>query len=880
MTKPGAKYVRTLLAGSLLMGGAVVSSLAVGVLPAGAAAQTVTDCSGSPLDSGSLPHAVATAASGDTIAFAEGLSCPPTSPILLTSTIVIDKNLTITGPGPTLMAVSGGNAVGVLQVELDTVAISGLTIEDGSAEFGAGIDSSGNLTVTDSTVSDNSTTGTLGTTGSDHFGGGILTRNGSLTVVDSTVSGNVAPSAAPSCEFEGAPAICPITGTGGGIASVGSQTTVTDSTLSDDSAGSGGGGIWTNGGTLTVTGSTVSGDSTSGYAPYTYGYGGGIDSAPVYPDNVPGNGTVHISDSTVSDNSAATGGGGIASGGIFSDGTISSGSLTVTNTTVSGNSSGGGVDNLGGGTTLAATIVAGNSGSDCSGTVTDGGYNLDDDGSCRFSGTSLSATPSGLDPTGLQDNGGPTQTVALEPGSPAIGRVTDPSDCPPADQRAGANTVPCDAGAVNTDADPSLATSAGAGGTLGSVDLEDTGTLSGGSDPTGSLTFDLYDPGDADCTGTPTYTQVVPVSGDGSYPTSNSTPADAIGTWNWTAHYSGNADNVPATTSCNADPVTVRGPGSVSLVALVTLPATSGPVGYQATVSGTGPTPTGSVTISDGQGGSCTIASLGSGSGGCAIDESASLSPYTVTASYSGDNDYFPSAGTITVSGAVSTDGTATTSTDQVTATATGGTDGVDTVGEAQYGTDPVGSLTDGTNYFDVDASPHNTFSRVVVQDCNDATTSTLLTWWNPSADGGEGAWQPVVGDPGPTYAPGPPACVSASLDDTTSPSVSQLNGTVFGASTVTHLTVTTSYLPGGARGVPYSTRLTAFSGNAPYTWKLAAGKLPKGLKLNKRTGVIAGTPNKSSESSTFTVEVLDTKTKTKPKTQHTATAVLTIPIS
>jgi hypothetical protein len=54
--------------------------------------------------------------------------------------------------------------------------------------------------------------------------------------------------------------------------------------------------------------------------------------------------------------------------------------------------------------------------------VTDGGYNLDDDGSCGFTvvNHSLSNTASGLDPTGLHANGGPTPTIALLHGSAAI----------------------------------------------------------------------------------------------------------------------------------------------------------------------------------------------------------------------------------------------------------------------------------------------------------------------------------------------------------------------------------------------------------------------------------------------------------------------------
>ena len=72
--------------------------------------------------------------------------------------------------------------------------------------------------------------------------------------------------------------------------------------------------------------------------------------------------------------------------------------------------------------TIGATIVANStSGNDCFlqgvSSFTDDGYNLDDDGTCGFTSTGdQSDTPAGLDPSGLQNNGGPTQTVALEGG--------------------------------------------------------------------------------------------------------------------------------------------------------------------------------------------------------------------------------------------------------------------------------------------------------------------------------------------------------------------------------------------------------------------------------------------------------------------------------
>ena len=78
--------------------------------------------------------------------------------------------------------------------------------------------------------------------------------------------------------------------------------------------------------------------------------------------------------------------------------------------------------------------------------------------------------------------------------------------------------------------------------------------------------------------------------------------------------------------------------------------ATPGPVSYSVAVSGSGATPTGSVVVADGSGGSCTITSLTNGSGSCSINEAASSTPYSVTAEYYGDVNYATAGGTTTES--------------------------------------------------------------------------------------------------------------------------------------------------------------------------------------------------------------------------------------
>ena len=69
-------------------------------------------------------------------------------------------------------------------------------------------------------------------------------------------------------------------------------------------------------------------------------------------------------------------------------------------------------------------------------TITSTGYNLESSTDCRFTGTGdLQNTDPKLDPNGLQNNGGPTQTLALEPDSAAVDQIPVGSSCPATDQR-------------------------------------------------------------------------------------------------------------------------------------------------------------------------------------------------------------------------------------------------------------------------------------------------------------------------------------------------------------------------------------------------------------------------------------------------------------
>ncbi|MFF4776312.1 choice-of-anchor P family protein [Microtetraspora fusca] len=103
-------------------------------------------------------------------------------------------------------------------------------------------------------------------------------------------------------------------------------------------------------------------------------------------------------------------------------------------------------------------------------------------------------------------------------------------------------------------ATPSIATTP-SGPVPAGGNVSDTATLSGGYHPTGTVTFQLFGPGDTSCA-TPIATRTGTVSGSGTAASGNVT-IGAAGTYRWAATYSGDAHNNSVTSPCSAEQVTV-----------------------------------------------------------------------------------------------------------------------------------------------------------------------------------------------------------------------------------------------------------------------------------------------------------------------------------
>jgi hypothetical protein len=106
--------------------------------------------------------------------------------------------------------------------------------------------------------------------------------------------------------------------------------------------------------------------------------------------------------------------------------------------------------------------------------------------------------------------------------------------------------------AITTTPDPSS-------GIIGAV-LNDSALLSGGFSPTGSIVFRLYAPNNPTCDPAgpaPVFTQTVTVSGNGTYSTTGGHTTTELGTYHWTASYSGDDNNEAAASACADEAVVI-----------------------------------------------------------------------------------------------------------------------------------------------------------------------------------------------------------------------------------------------------------------------------------------------------------------------------------
>ncbi|MFL6521600.1 MAG: choice-of-anchor Q domain-containing protein [Chthoniobacterales bacterium] len=342
----------------------------------------------------------ANAHSGDTIVFNIQEFCPNTGCVINLLSALPDITAPMTIMGPTPFTIQRGSSATtnfrIFNVTTSgTVNFTSLTIAKGLltgfGNNGAGIQnaSSGTVNITNCTVRDNQT---------ESMGGGIFNNTGTVTISGTTLSQNNAH-------------------LGGGIFNNNGSLIVSQATFSANEAegpnnassnGAAGGAIYGDTGPVTITNTTFSGNFALGGASSTIG--GDANGGAIFTESTT---TLNISNCTIANNGTFAGGG-----------------------TTNGKAVGGGIYATGP-ATVKSTIIALNTANlnpvfDVKGSFTSAGFNLIGkvDGSTGFTaatdqtGTIAAPLDPKLDPNKLQSNGGPTQTIALLLGSPAVDKGT------------------------------------------------------------------------------------------------------------------------------------------------------------------------------------------------------------------------------------------------------------------------------------------------------------------------------------------------------------------------------------------------------------------------------------------------------------------------
>lgn len=259
-------------------------------------------------------------------------------------------------------------------------------------------------------------------------GGGIWISHANARIVDSTIDGNISPT------------------TGGGVMLSETQSqlrtnlVVTGSTISNNVAGEDpegnppliggvGGGIYNAGGSMDIENTTIAFNAARpGSLPIPSGQGGGVQNTPKLSSPR----TTALTNCTVAYNEAEL-------GQLYSTVLGDSSGLLIANTLVA--------QAPGGGPDCAPVGHPGGAG------VVSLGGNISSDGSvCNLKPMELGDQAGVADPglaEALADNGGETDTLAIEEGSPAIGRG-QALHCPAEDQRGSPRKPLCDVGAYET----------------------------------------------------------------------------------------------------------------------------------------------------------------------------------------------------------------------------------------------------------------------------------------------------------------------------------------------------------------------------------------------------------------------------------------------
>lgn len=309
---------------------------------------------------GSLRQVLADTATGGTVVFSPSYFSQPRT-IFLAGALMVNRTLTIQGPGAALVTLDGGNVDRVLKIDAPaTLTLSGVRLtrgNPGASNHGGGVLVNGGALSAIDVVIDNSR-------GNQ---GGCIYNNGSLTLIRARLS---------ACQA----------GFGGGLLNEGGKTANVYDTVIENNLSSGGAGGVGNNGSLLLERATLAGNSAT--------FGGGMINAA----------TATLYNVTVSGNTATIN----KAGGIY----IGAGSsMTVNHATITANTAlafaGGGIWNDGGIIDLRNSVIAGNFGS---------GANVDAVGSITGRGYNLIGTPGGYSFSGGSDLSGNQVNVAARLG--------------------------------------------------------------------------------------------------------------------------------------------------------------------------------------------------------------------------------------------------------------------------------------------------------------------------------------------------------------------------------------------------------------------------------------------------------------------------------